>query len=448
MRALRRLRTASRFTLVVTLLTVLGFIAAAFSAFNLAFAASTPPPTPTITSGPSGTVTTTNATFTYSDTQAGVTFMCALDNGNFKACANSGVTYTALADGAHTFNVQAKSGKDTSSAATRQWTVDTKPPTLTLVFPVNNGSYNAASWSAGCAAGAGLCGSATDPSGVASVTISIQQASTGKWWSGSAFSSSTEVFQTTTGTASWRYALAGPPGGSYTVHVRGIDGVGNANVAASQLSTTFKVDTTPPPAPTITNTPDDPTFSDKASFDYTDAEAGVGFQCALDGSAYASCPANGTSYKNLDSVDHCFDVRAVDTAGNASTAAEYCWSILVKFEFGIRGDLTGLLYPGASQPLNLVLKNPSRRALKITNVAITVNAATNKPGCSGTQNLVVTQNLSGPVTVPKLSTKSLSDLAVPVAQWPVLTMPNLSTNQDACKGATFTFSFSGSAVNG
>jgi hypothetical protein len=448
MHALQRLRTASRFTLVVTLLAVLGLIAGAFGAINLAFAAQAGPPTPTITSGPSGTVATTSATFTYSDTQAGVTFSCALDNGNFTTCANSGTTYTGLTNGAHTFKVQAKSGNATSSAASRQWTVDTTPPTLALAFPANNGSYNAALWNAGCAGGPGICGSASDPSGVGSARVSIQQASSGKWWNGLAFTSSTEVFNAATGTTTWRYPLAAPATGAYAVHVRATDGVGNATVAAGQLAATFNIDTTAPPVPTITNAPDDPTFSDKASFGYTDTEAGVTFECSLDGSSFASCPASGKSYNKLDTIDHCFDVRAVDPAGNAGTPAEYCWSVLVKFEFGIRGDLGGPLYPGASQLLNLVFKNPSRRDLKITDVAISVNAATNKLGCSGVQNLLVTRGFTGPVTVPRLATKSLSDLGVPLGQWPILTMPNLSTNQDACRGATFTFSFSGSAVKG
>ncbi len=135
-------------------------------------------------------------------------------------------------------------------------------------------------------------------------------------------------------------------------------------------------------------------------------------------------------------------MRAIDTAGNVGTQAEYCWSVLVKFDFAVRGDLSSPLYPGASAWLNLVFKNPSRRAIKITDVTTSVNAATNKPGCSGLENLLVTRGFTGPVTVPKNTTKSLSDLAVPLGQWPILTMPNLSTNQDACKGATFTFSFS------
>ncbi len=448
MRTLQRLRTASRFTLVVTLLAALGLAAGAFTAINLAFAAPAGPPAPTITSGPSGTVAATSATFTYSDTQAGVTFSCALDSGSFTSCANSGVSYTGLPNGAHTFKVQAKSGNATSSAASRQWTVDTTPPTLSLAFPVNNGSYNAALWNAGCAGGVGICGAASDPAGLGSVRVSIQQASSGQWWNGTAFTSSTEVFSTATGTTTWRYPLAAPASGAYNVHVRATDGLGNATVAADQLAATFTVDTTPPPAPAIANAPDDPTFSDKATFDYTDAEVGVAFECSLDGSAFASCPANGTSYNKLDTIDHCFDVRAIDTAGNVGTRAEYCWSVLVKFELGIRGDLGSPLYPGASQLLNLIFKNPSRRDLKITDVTISVNAATNKSGCSGVQNLVVTRGFTGPVTLPKLATKSLSDLGVPLGQWPILTMPNLSTNQDACKGATFTFSFSGSAVKG
>ena len=84
-------------------------------------------PAPAITSGPSGSVSSTTATFTYSDTEKGVTFQCALDTTAFSPCPVSGMTYTGLAQGPHSFSVQAQ-GLSTSPGTSRTWTVDTIRP--------------------------------------------------------------------------------------------------------------------------------------------------------------------------------------------------------------------------------------------------------------------------------------------------------------------------------
>ena len=87
-------------------------------------------PTPTITSEPANPVASSSATFKYSDSQAGVTFKCSLDSASYSSCASTGTTYTGLADGTHTFSVEAQLGSGTaSSPATYSWRVDTTPPT-------------------------------------------------------------------------------------------------------------------------------------------------------------------------------------------------------------------------------------------------------------------------------------------------------------------------------
>ena len=68
------------------------------------------------------------------------------------------------------------------------------------------------------------------------------------------------------------------------------------------------------------------------------------------------------------------------------------------------------------------------------------------PACPAATNMLVTRPLRATLTVPARSTKSLSDLGIPQAQWPVLTMPDLPTNQDACEGATFTLLYLGTAT--
>ncbi|MGH2698808.1 MAG: hypothetical protein ACRDJL_06365 [Actinomycetota bacterium] len=66
----------------------------------------TEPPETSITSGPSGEVTDTDATFEFSSSEPGSTFECRLDSGTFAPCS-SPKSYTALDLGSHTFRVRA-----------------------------------------------------------------------------------------------------------------------------------------------------------------------------------------------------------------------------------------------------------------------------------------------------------------------------------------------------
>lgn len=294
----------------------------------------TPPPAPSITSKPANPINSTSASFVFSDSEAGATFMCRLDAGAYASCT-SPRSYSGLADGSRTFNVVAlDSLGNTSAAATWTWLVDTTAPAVTISFPANGGIYGATTWNAGCVGGAGICGSATDPTGITSGVVSTLQLSTGKYWNGSSFSSATEVFTTVTPTGgsgttfTGRYPLALPPAGSYTVHARSTDGVGNTNTAATQATANFTIDTTPPAAPAITSGPgpSPPSVgSTSATFTFT-GEAGATFLCKLDGGAFSAC-SSGVSYTGLAQGSHTFQVEAVDQAGNIGPAASRTWTV-------------------------------------------------------------------------------------------------------------------------
>ena len=86
---------------------------------------------PQITSGPSGPVNVTTATFAYT-LPNGTTARCGLDGAEPTACPADGVTYEGLAAGPHTFAVHSVDGEVVSAAATRAWTVDTTRPTITI----------------------------------------------------------------------------------------------------------------------------------------------------------------------------------------------------------------------------------------------------------------------------------------------------------------------------
>jgi hypothetical protein len=92
--------------------------------------ADTTPPDTAIDSGPSATVSSTSASFSFTSNEPG-TFECQLDLGSWSACT-SPTTYSGLANGSHTFSVRAtdNAGNVDVTPATRTWTIDTTLPPL------------------------------------------------------------------------------------------------------------------------------------------------------------------------------------------------------------------------------------------------------------------------------------------------------------------------------
>ncbi len=104
------------------------------------------PPNTTIESGPSETVSSSNAAFTFSSNQSPVTFECKVDDASgFSACT-SPAQLSGLVAGVHTFSVRAVSsvsGVD-STAATRSWTVSLPPGAPAIAQPVDGKAINTA----------------------------------------------------------------------------------------------------------------------------------------------------------------------------------------------------------------------------------------------------------------------------------------------------------------
>jgi hypothetical protein len=91
-----------------------------------------PAPDAVIDSGPSGTITTDNATFEFSSSDPANTagFECRLDNEAFTDCA-SPKTFSSLSDGQHVVAVRAEhavAGHEDQTSATRTFTVDVPDP--------------------------------------------------------------------------------------------------------------------------------------------------------------------------------------------------------------------------------------------------------------------------------------------------------------------------------
>lgn len=93
------------------------------------------PPDTTILSGPSGTVNSSSATFTFSSSEAGGSTICDIDGQEIEDCT-SPQTFNNLYDGSHTFEVVATdaAGNIDPTPAIRTWVVNTGGPTVTPTF--------------------------------------------------------------------------------------------------------------------------------------------------------------------------------------------------------------------------------------------------------------------------------------------------------------------------
>ncbi len=95
---------------------------------------------------------------------------------------------------------------------------------------------------------------------------------------------------------------------------------------STPATATWKVDTVAPPAPSFIGAPAATSNDSSATFQFSDAEAGVTWKCALDGAAAAACN-NPITYASLADGQHTLAVNAVDAAGNVSPAATTTWTI-------------------------------------------------------------------------------------------------------------------------
>jgi hypothetical protein len=86
------------------------------------------PPETTLDSGPTGTVSATDASFEFSSGEAGVTFECSLDGSAWEGCS-SPKQYSNLSEGDHTFRARAvdASNNPDPTPASRSWTIAAAP---------------------------------------------------------------------------------------------------------------------------------------------------------------------------------------------------------------------------------------------------------------------------------------------------------------------------------
>jgi hypothetical protein len=228
------------------------------------------PPDVTIDSGPATTTTDTSATLTFSSNEPG-TFQCALDGGPLAPCT-SPATYTGLAVGSHTFWVYAvdQGGLWALEPASYTWTVQapaTATPTVTAL--------------------------PTQTPTVLPTNTSVP---------------TNTPLPTNTPTAT-----PVPPT--------------NTPLPTATHTATATATPIPPPDTTISSGPSTTTASTNATFTFSADQAGVTFECALDGPSFSSC-VSPFELTNLAVGSHELQVRAKNTAGNTDPSpAIHQWTV-------------------------------------------------------------------------------------------------------------------------
>jgi hypothetical protein len=110
----------------------------------------------------------------------------------------------------------------------------------------------------------------------------------------------------------------------------------------------------------------------------------------------------------------------------------------------IVGNVSRGLYPGARPtPIDLVIRNRYRHALRLTSVAVSIKAVRaprSTPELPCTTADFGVGGYRGSFKAPPGSSTLLHD-GVPIARWPTLRMVDRPYNQDGCKGATVELSY-------
>ena len=248
-----------------------------------AWAVDATPPTVQITGDKPGDPTnSTSATFTFTASEAS-TFVCKLDAGVSAACT-SPKGYSSLADGQHTFTLQATDAAGNTNQVSYTWTVDSQAPTVAIT---------------------GTPLTATQ-SRSASFTFTAD-APTQCRLDGGGFAA-----------CSSPAAYSGLPDGSHTFTVRATDTAGNTG----QDVYTWTVDNIAPSV-VIVQKPTDPSDVKSPTFAFTFNEGTA--QCKLDGGTFSAC-TSPKSYPNLADGQHAFTVKATDAAGNTGQDS-YTWRL-------------------------------------------------------------------------------------------------------------------------
>jgi hypothetical protein len=280
------------------------------------FADATPPQT-TASSAPPSPTSSRSASFGFSSDQTGSTFRCKLDGAAFGACS-SGVSYSNLGDGPHTFQVAAvdPSGNQDPTPESRSWTVDATPPQTTITGgPASPTSSQSASFTFSSSEGGSTFRCKLDGGNFAACA------------SGQTYPNMAH--------------------GQHTFQVLAADPAGNQDLSPAAWSWTVDVQG---PAVAIANGPAALTTNPTAAFvvDWADA---VGTECRLDGGPWSACPRS-PAFTVADGA-HTLGARGIDVLGNPGPASTWNWTV----------DTTG---PGGTVAINGGKAKTGSRSVTLT----------------------------------------------------------------------------------
>jgi outer membrane protein assembly factor BamB len=244
-------------------------------------------PSITVTSAPSGYVSSTSATFSWTATETS-TFTCQLDAGSATSCT-SPKSYSGLAQGAHTETITATDTAGNASSALVNWTVDTVAPTVTVTGPKS-------------------------PTNLTTATVKISSTE-----SGGTFSC---VFDGAPLTCTGNTTVSGLKNGTHSFTATAYDKAGNAS---APKTVTWVVDTVPPVL-TVSGVPPALTNQKSWTFTFTSNEPGSTYKCAKDAGSFVSCTSPWTWGSQSDGT-HTLKVYATDPAKNNSATQTFSWVV-------------------------------------------------------------------------------------------------------------------------
>jgi hypothetical protein len=251
-------------------------------------------PTVSIASAVDTTKTTTSKTNTLTiSASEQATLQCQLDAGTWATCT-SPVSYSALADGAHTFSAKATDAAgNVGAAASVTWTVDSTPPVTTASVNTSNGSE-----------------------GVVTFTFSANETVQGFFCS---------LDGATAASCTSPYTISNVTFGSHTMVIHAVDTIGNVENPGTTLSFTLNA----PNANTILVAPNYQYTNQKSiTFSFSSNAPGATFLCALNSTNYAACTSPMT-YSGLSDNSYTFNVIAVNATGQRDSNGGQSFSWIV-----------------------------------------------------------------------------------------------------------------------
>jgi plastocyanin len=235
--------------------------------------------------------------FSFSSSDAGVTFECSLEASgaepDFQPCV-SPADYGPLSEGAWTFQVRAVDGFGV---------VSNPPAQTTFVLSTSGPVIFIDSAPASLTTDTSAAFAFHPDQVVTALTCQLDAGPPADCLAGT-------------------FSAIGLIDGQHTLTISATDEAANTSI------TTFNwtVDSTPPVVDIVSG-PADPTVDTQAVFGFSSSEPGATFVCTLDGGSSQPC-VSGIVYSGLASTTHTFSVQGTDPAGNMGVPSTRTWKVV------------------------------------------------------------------------------------------------------------------------